>query len=316
MRTTRPADVPARDRARQRSTLLVGSVTAGALLLTACGTPAADLDDDLATAAAPTATFAYTGAVQQYTVPEGTTSLTVTASGGSGGTTETAGPSRSTGAQVTGTLAVQPGQVLLVSVGQQGEKASSHDTDPKGGWGGLGATGGPGNAASDSLRTGAAGGGATTIQLVEGEGVTPVTVLVAGGGGGDGGPSGDQFGYGGGGDAGCTGLDDAPWWAGTNGQDGSTIMGGKGGVAGAEPGMAGARGGGGSGLGGNGGGGGGGVNGGGAGTGARGTSGGGGGGAGTSTTTGMTDTAVACATQPGSEAGVGDGQVVLTPVPS
>ena len=263
MRTTRRPQGPA----PRRSTLLAGGFTAGALLLTACGTPAADLDDDLATAAAPAATFTYTGAVQQYTVPDGVTGLTVTASGGSGGTSDTAGPNRAPAAQVTGTLAVQPGQLVLVSVGQQGAESGSHDSDPKGGWGGLGANGGDGNAAADSLRTGAAGGGATTVQLVAVDGSGPVTVLVAGGGGGDGGPSGDQFGYGPGGSAGCTGPDDDPWWAGSNGRNGSALLGGTGGAAGAQPGMAGARGGGGSGLGGNGGGGGGGVNGGGAGTG-------------------------------------------------
>jgi hypothetical protein len=51
--------------------------------------------------------------------------------------------------QVTGNLAVQPGQLLLISVGQGGANAGSSEHDPQGGWGGLGATrGGAGSSAT------------------------------------------------------------------------------------------------------------------------------------------------------------------------
>jgi hypothetical protein len=250
--------------------------------------------------------YTYQGqVVQTYSVPAGVTSLTITAIGGSGGQSKGSPSGRPKGAQVTGTLAVQPGQELLISVAGEGADASTSDSDPAGGWGGLGAVGGNGDSANDYLRTSGAGGGATTIQLANSDGSDAQTVLVAGGGGGFGGGSGDPLSVGYGGDAGCS-PDGAAWWPGSNGGDGSSIAGGKGGKAAAETGMAGGRGGGGSGLGGNGGGGGGGVNGGGPGTGARLSSAAGGGGAGSSTTTGMTGASVACASS------TGNGSVSIT----
>jgi hypothetical protein len=298
---------------------VIAGLTLSAVVLAGCAGQASALGDDLSSVTDATAvTFSYTGTVQQYTVPDGVASLTIVGIGGSGGASrDSGGPGA--GAQITGSLAVQPGQQLLVSVGQSGGSASSHDTDPPGGWGGLGANGGNGNAASDTLRTGGAGGGATTIQLANADGTNPQTVLVAGGGGGEGGPSGDPDSVGFGGWAGCKNDTDnppTPWWLGANGQNGSLIEGGKGGTAGGESGMAGGRGQGGSGLGGNGGGGGGGVNGGSPGSGASGTSAGGGGGAGSSATYVMTNTSINCSLNGGGEPASGDGNVVVTPNPS
>lgn len=295
---------------------VIAGLTLSAVVLAGCAGQASALGDDLSSVTDATpVTFSYTGTVQQYTVPDGVASLTIVGIGGSGGTSRTVNANVAAAAKVSGSLAVQPGQQLLVSVGQSGGSASSHDTDPPGGWGGLGANGGNGNAASDTLRTGGAGGGATTIQLADADGTNPQTVLVAGGGGGAGGPSGDSVEIGSGGGAGCTGGS-TPWWPGSNGQDGSQILGGKGGTAGGESGMAGGRGQGGSGLGGNGGGGGGGVNGGSPGSGASGTSAAGGGGAGSSATFGMTNTSVNCSLNGGGEPASSDGNVVVTPNPS
>ena len=70
-----------------------------------------------------------------------------------------------------------------------GASAGKSDHDPAGGWGGLGASGGNGNAAKDYLRTSAAGGGATTVQLADSDGSNATTVAVAAGSGGDAGPA-------------------------------------------------------------------------------------------------------------------------------
>lgn len=305
-----PLSVTRRHTPRTGATALIGiALTA---VLAGCSTQPDALADDVDSTPTAAVTLTYTGGVQQYLVPQGVTAVQVAATGGAGGTSRILGNVAQPGATVTGTVAVTPGQVLLVSVGQVGGGAGGSDTDPKGGWGGLGANGGNGNAASDTLRTGGAGGGATTVQLADSGGGNATTILVAGGAGGDGGPSGNPLSGGSGGPAGCTNSGDPNHSQSWTGGDGGNA-GGKGGKAGAQPIMAGARGEGGSGLGGNGGGGGGGVNGGGPGTGASGTSEGGGGGAGSSTTQGMTDTAVTCDAQSGGTVFT-NGQVIVTPV--
>jgi len=282
---------------------------ATALALTAavagCAAPANALSDAV-DATAPI-TYSYTGGVQEYVVPQGVTSLTLSAVGGAGG--GRVAVERAAGATVTGSLPVTAGQTLLISVGGAGGDADDHDDDPKGGWGGLNGSGGDGKAETDTLRNSSAGGGATTIQITDSGGADPTTVIVAGGGGGAGGQSGDIDGYGYGGSAGC--ADHTSSWTGSNGGDGTS--GGKGGHAGSEASATGATGLGGTGLGGSGGGGGGGVAGGGPGTGASGTSGGGGGGAGSSTQSGLTNPAVTCQ-DGGSGPSMLDGEVTITPV--
>ncbi|WP_292713167.1 discoidin domain-containing protein [Microbacterium sp. 67-17] len=220
--------------------------------------------------------------VQTFTVLPNMQSLQFQAAGGgggpSGGYTISGG---SWGALVTGTLALEPGDELLISVGAAGEPASGWDDasnphPPLGGWGGLGASGG--NGAWDSLeeRTSGAGGGATTIQLVRG-GVT-TTIALAGGGGGAGGSSSDPDHFGLGGNAGYEGR-----WTGEDGHHGTVgPLGGSGGAAAGAATSEGESGHGGTDLGGSGGGGGGGVKGGAGGGGAQGVSAGGGGGAGSS----------------------------------
>lgn len=77
-------------------------------------------------------TFSYTGSIQNWTVPEDVTSITILAKGAQGGsgTTYTGG----LGASMQGTFTVTPGQVLKVLVGQQG----GNDTNYKAGGGGGG----------------------------------------------------------------------------------------------------------------------------------------------------------------------------------
>lgn len=91
------------------------------------------------------------------------------------------------GAVVTGTIAVTPGQRVGNSVGGVGQEGESTSSDPRGGWGGMGLTGGNGNGAKDHLRTSGAGGGARTIQLANSDGSNDQSLIVAAGGGGDGG---------------------------------------------------------------------------------------------------------------------------------
>ena len=177
------------------------------------------------------ASFAYTGSPQTYTVPAGVTSLSVDLAGGSGGNSYENG---GRGGLVQATLAVVPGQVLTIYVGQAGQGGA-------GGYNGGGSDdeyGGGGGGASD-VRTGAAG-------LAD-------RVLVAGGGGGGGvgGAGGD-----GGGISGQNGYGDSYFMSG-GGDGGTASAGGDGGVYNGDAGMDGAAGsGGGSYYGGGGGGGG------------------------------------------------------------
>ena len=121
----------------------------------------------------PSVTFAYTGAVQTYTVPAGVTRLQVDARAGSGGTGSGSFSNNvgGAGARVQATLSVSPGQVLRILVGAGGGFATS--TVLSGGYNGGGAA-----------SFGGTGGGATDLR---GSGGTLADrLLVAGGGGGGG----------------------------------------------------------------------------------------------------------------------------------
>jgi len=123
--------------------------------------------------------YNYTGADQTYTVPAGVTSISVYLWGAGGGTGNWSSQgtiyfiSGGAGAMVQGTLAVTPGQVLTIGVGQGG---SSN----------LSATYGGGG--SHIRNDGASGGGRSFIALSGNDLVT------AGGGGGAGFNSGSQTG--------------------------------------------------------------------------------------------------------------------------
>ena len=94
-------------------------------------------------AQAQTSSFTYTGQTQYYTVPAGITQIRVEASGAAGGRVSTL-QARSMGAYVQATLAVVPGEVLTVVVGQQGADGSGRLSYNGGGSGGWGASGGGG----------------------------------------------------------------------------------------------------------------------------------------------------------------------------
>jgi hypothetical protein len=133
-----------------------------ALLL--CAAPGAAL--------AQTTSFAYTGQPQLYTVPAGITQVAVVASGAAGGRVSTL-QARSIGGRVQATIAVVPGEVLTVVVGQQGADGSGNTSYNGGGSGGWGAGGGGG--ATDLRRA-----GATTGDYL----ATRNALVVAGGAGG------------------------------------------------------------------------------------------------------------------------------------
>ena len=139
----------------------------------------------IASNAQTTTIFSYTGAVQTFTVPPGVTSVLVTAQGGSGGNNARVSmvDSPGHGGCVTATLAVTPGTVLNIFVGQQGADA----TTSAGGAGGLtaGTPSGGAGALGYSPYAGGGGGGASDIRI----GGTALSnrVIVAAGGGGAGG---------------------------------------------------------------------------------------------------------------------------------
>ncbi len=120
---------------------------------------------EAATILSGTQTFSYTGNVQLFTVPPLVTSLTIDAYGAQGTTASCAG---GLGGRAQGTLAVTPGQTLLIYVGGQS------------GYNG-GGTGGC------LANCGGSGGGASDIRV--GGNTLASRVIVAGGGGGGGGPA-------------------------------------------------------------------------------------------------------------------------------
>lgn len=196
-------------------------------------------------------------------------SARVTVTGGAGGSASTTAGGLP--AQVGGTIAVTPGDYLVIWVGERGGDAISGHA----GHGGTGAEGNAGAGGSSSSGYGAGGGGSTSVW--RGPRETPTPLIVAGGGGGAGGagllPGFGEFG-GAGGSAGQN-----P----TAGGSGGGAGGGASGSAGSTGSPAGTPGGAGTDLGGGGGGGGAGHHGGGGGAGGGlGGGGGGGGGGGTS----------------------------------
>ena len=143
------------------------------------------------TALGATRTFSYTGAEQTYTVPDGVTTVFVTATGARGG-----GPTSGTsllpgaGAVAMGKLTVAPGDTLYVEVGGAGSV-------PQGGFNGGG------NGGDVGYISEAGGGGASDVRTVSRSqtGSLDSRLIVAGGGGGSGYPasSGGNAGQNGGG---------------------------------------------------------------------------------------------------------------------
>ena len=187
--------------------------TSGNVCVTAsndCGTSSASCTAVTVTACPPgSQVFAYTGAVQTFTVPACVTSITVTALGAQGG-----GTAGGLGGRAIATIVVTPGETLNVYVGGQPTTQMG-----AGGYNGGGAiTALPCGGGSD----GWPGGGASDVR----RGVPLANrVIVAGGGGGTGWSTG--LGGAGGGTLGGDGA--ASWIAGTQGIGGSQVGGGAGG---------------------------------------------------------------------------------------
>ena len=199
----------------------------------------------VATAATTTVTFTAPG-VSPFVVPAGVTSIDVTAVGAAGGSdifscTGVGGR----GAAVSSTIAVVPGEQLLVGVGGIGGPGACGQN--AGGAGGIGG-GGPGGSAvpgGAGVAPAAGGGGASTVgRAALSAGFNSLLVVAAGGGGaggllgsdgGDAGAAGETViavgggagtagagGAGGAANAGCAGS--------TAGTAGSAALGGAGGV--------------------------------------------------------------------------------------
>src|SRR5262249_47467221 len=122
------------------------------------------------------------GQTQTLTAPAGATQATFEAFGGAGGSTggiDHAGRGRNRG-QVTGSLAVTPGQTFQITAGGRGQGSTSGGGHASPGGTGLsGYTGGAGGSGGGSVATGGGGGGAATVIQSNDQ-----TLIVSGGGGG------------------------------------------------------------------------------------------------------------------------------------
>lgn len=127
-----------------------------------------------APAQAVTQTYNFTGGPQIYVVPDAVTSVTVSLQGAQGGS-PTSGGTGGKGATVSATIAVNPGEVLMLMVGGNGTS--------NGGWNGGGRGAGTGGGATDIRRPAfsTSSSCAYTLTCVAGD-----RIVVAGGGGGGG----------------------------------------------------------------------------------------------------------------------------------
>ena len=123
-----------------------------------------------------TTTFAFTGAVQTYTVPAGITQIAVVLNGAQGGSGNQ-GIAGGSGGQATATISVTPGEVLQVIVGGQG------------GAGGANAAGAAGfnDGGAGTVATQSGGGGGGSSDVRRSAYAVGDRLIVAGGGGGGGG---------------------------------------------------------------------------------------------------------------------------------
>jgi hypothetical protein len=167
--------------------------------------------------------FHYKSDAQTFTVPPRVTHVTVTAYGASGGSFPSSSkPAVAFGAAVNATIAVKPGQSLMVYVGGKGNGQA-------GGFNGGGAGGHGGNG----------GGGSSDVRTGKGDLAERIIVAAGGGGSGDTGFLYDSGSYicpgGAGGKGGATVGGDGGYGgciAGGGGAGGSARAGGAGGAAG------------------------------------------------------------------------------------
>jgi Putative Ig domain/IPT/TIG domain len=193
--------------------LLAGTGCAAGLVLAAAPAANALPLGCLQAAETVTCTYSATGSEQTFTPPTGITTVTVTLSGGSGGTGLTVGPitggSGGAGATVSGTLTGVTGS-LNVWAGEQGANASAH----------LASTGGTGYGSGGNGLQALSGGGGGGSAILNG-----TTALVVAGGGGGGGSIGTAANGGAGGAGGVAGSHGAGGigTAGSGGATGSAI---------------------------------------------------------------------------------------------
>lgn len=179
--------------------------------------------------------YNYTGANQTYTVPTGITSINVKAWGAGGGGVDflyyPLQGGGGGGGYATGTIAVTPGQVLTLVVGQGGISATSSGTASLaptfGGGGAGGSTVAVGTPLNQARARGSSGGGMSAVFLAGGN--TPGNARLVAGGGGGGSPGADAGGPFAGGGGGTTGgADGRPT---NSGRGGTQIAGGAGATA-------------------------------------------------------------------------------------
>ena len=126
--------------------------------------------------------FSYTGALQQFIVPNRVTSIQVAAIGAKGGTGAT-GQAGGAGANITTTINVTPGQVLYIVVGGfPGQSATA-----KYGFAGAGGV------AYNTANNGGAGGGLSGVFTSSNPANSNAIVVAGGGGGGAGIPTAENY---------------------------------------------------------------------------------------------------------------------------
>ncbi|MES2704962.1 MAG: GEVED domain-containing protein, partial [Bacteroidota bacterium] len=181
-------------------------------------------------AIAQTTTFNYTGSVQTYTVPSGCTQIVADVQGAQGGNFTSASSSGGLGGRAQGTIAVTPGQVLYIYVGQQAANSTCGSGSAGGGNSGGGAQGG--NGATTGCG-GSGGSGASDIRTTSGSTTAALNsrLLVGAGGGGGSYNCSSENGGAGGGLTGGTGVSCGSYNAAQEGGPGTQTAGGAAGTS-------------------------------------------------------------------------------------
>ncbi|MCU1485214.1 MAG: hypothetical protein JWN67_1960 [Actinomycetia bacterium] len=128
-------------------------------------------------ATAESQTFTYTGAVQNFVVPSGVSSVTIESWGAQGGVASAYASNSALGGYAKGTYTVTPGETLKVNVGGQGVAGMVATGESR-----TGGFNGGGGSSPNGMRTVSSGGGATDVR----RGGTALSnrIIVGGGGGG------------------------------------------------------------------------------------------------------------------------------------
>jgi hypothetical protein len=129
-------------------------------------------------------TFAATGSVQTWTVPDGVTQVYVDISGAEGGAAYGGG---GRGAELTGTISVTPGDTLHIIVGSMGQNGTVYSAGAGGGGGSFVYT----TADQNGILAAAGGGGGAGSNTFPSSASTGTSGLAGGNGGGAGGIDGN-----------------------------------------------------------------------------------------------------------------------------